>query len=108
MSRLDSAKDIEINKNLFLPEDRVNIKAKLISSWFFGDIYESIALKLISTNGDEFYHVGKGKLVDAFYNSEKDDYDKEIIGEFDAAFERGKLEDKYASFAKRPTKVNVC
>ncbi len=102
-----SAKDIEINKNLFLPEGRVTVKAKLVSTWPVGDIWESVGLKFETLDGDTFYHKGRGQLIDVLYNNKIEDFDTSLVVEFDAAFERGRIEDEYVSFAKRPTKINV-
>ena len=100
-----SAKDIEINRNLFLPEGRVTVRARLLSTWSVGDIYESTGIEFEALDGTKFYHQGKGQLVDALYNFDKGEFDTMIEVEFSASFERGKLEDKYVSFAKRPTKI---
>ncbi len=102
-----SAKDIEINKSLFLPDGRVSVQAKLISSWSVGDIYESTGIEFKTIDGITFYHQGSGQLVDIFWDSEKREFDTSITVEFSAAFERGKIEDDYVSFAKRPTKITV-
>ncbi len=88
-----------INKDLFLPEGRVHVKAKLISHWFVGDIYENDILKFVDENGEIFYYKGSGKLTDIISG----DYLNEC--EFNAAFESGNLDGEYVSFAKRPTKI---
>lgn len=100
-----SAKDIEINKGLFLPDGRVTVRAKLISTWVVGDIYENIGMKFITTSGDEFFYKGRGQLVDTLWNSKTEKFDTSITIEFSAVFERETHEKNYASFAKRPTKI---
>lgn len=100
-----SEKDIEINKGLFLPDGRVTVKAKLVSTWAVGDIYESIGMKFITVSGDEFFYKGRGQLLDALWNSNAEKFDTSITIEFSAVFERETHEKNYASFAKRPTKV---
>ena len=102
-----SAKDIEINKSLFLPEGRVSVQVNLISSWSVGDIYESTGLEFKTIDGISLYYQGSGQLVDAFWDSEKREYDKSTTIEFSAAFERGRIENDYVSFVKRPTKIIV-
>ncbi len=94
-----SKKDIEINKHLFLPVGRVQVRATLLSHENFGDIYENTLMKFITNNNETFYYKGKGELLRLL----SDDF--ENITEFHASFERGKLEGKYVSFAKRPTQI---
>ena len=94
-----SAKDIEINKNLFLPDNRVQVKATLVNYWEVGDIYESILMKFLTDEGNTFYHKATGQLLQIAYEG----YLNEC--EFSATFERRKLDGEYASFAIRPTKV---
>ena len=96
-----SARDIEINKNLFLPEGRVTVKATLVSHWYVDDIYESIGLEFVTDDGITFYYKGRGQLTQMI----SDDSPKTC--QFDAAFERGRLKGEYVSFAKRPTKVKI-
>ena len=81
--------------------------AQLKSSWFVGDIYESIGFEFETRDGDRFYHKGRGQLVEALYNPEIENYDTSVRVEFVATFERGKLEDEFVSFAKRPSKIKV-
>ncbi len=100
-----SKEDKEINKGLFLPEGRVAVKAQLTSSWSVGDIYESTGLAFKTVDGLVFYHQGKGQLVEALYDSGKGEFRIGDDIEFNAAFERGMLDGKYVSFAKRPTKI---
>ena len=102
-----SAKDIEINKGLFLPEGRVSVKAKLVSTWSVGDIYESTGMEFQMLDGTTFYHKGKGQLVELLFDYEKLEFDTTVVVEFSAAFERGKHENEFVSFAKRPTKITV-
>jgi hypothetical protein len=102
-----SAKDIEINKNLFLPDERATVKAKLISTWSVGDIWESVGFKFETLDGVIFYHQGRGKIMELLWNDKNEDFDKEVTVEFSAAFERGRLEGEYVSFAKRPTKIII-
>lgn len=102
-----SAKDIEINKDLFLPEGRVSVKAKLVSAWSVGDIYESTGIEFKTIDGATFYYQGSGKVVEVMWNSEKGEFDTSLTVEFSAAFERGKIENDYVSFAKRPTKITL-
>lgn len=73
-------------------QPRVLIKARLISTWAVGDIFESTGLQLETLAGEKLYHIGKGQLVSAFYDYEKDKYDTTIEVEFSASIERGKLE----------------
>ncbi len=96
-----SAKDVEINRDLFLPEGRVLVKAKLLSYWSIGDIYESIMMKYETNDGVIFYHKATGKLKEMAYNGGP------RMCEFSASFERGKLEEEYVSFAKRPSKILI-
>ena len=100
-----SEKDMEINKGLFLPDGRVTVNAKLVSTWVVGDIYESIGLKFVTANGDEFFYKGRGQLPDALWDSKTEEFDTSISVEFSAVFERETHENNYASFAKRPTKI---
>jgi hypothetical protein len=100
-----SEKDIEINKGLFLPDKRVTVKAKLVSTWAVGDIYESIGMEFITENGDEFFYKGRGQLLDILWNSKTEKFDTSITIEFSAVFERETHDNNYASFAKRPTKI---
>ena len=94
-----SAKDIEINKNLFLPEGRVHVNATLVDQWDIGDIYESILMEFVTNDGNVFFHKATGQLKQlAYEGSEKN-------CEFSAAFERGKHNGEHVSFAKRPSKV---
>lgn len=106
---------------------RITIRAKLISTWSVGDIYESTGLELETSDGEILYHIGKGQLVSAFYNYDQNEYDTTKEVEFSAAIERGKLDGeylspsskfstaiesgeskvKYVSFVKRPTKITV-
>lgn len=102
-----SAKDIEINKGLFLPEGRVSVKAKLVSTWSVGDIYESTGMEFRMLDGTTFYHKGKGQLVDLLFDYDKGEFDTSSIVEFSATFERGKHKNEFVSFAKRPTRVFV-
>lgn len=96
-----SAKDIEIDKDLFLPDGRVTVKATLVSYWSVGNIYESTCIEFETDEGDKFYYKGTGQLTElVFDNAPK-------ICEFCAAFERGKLDDEYVSFVKRSTKVKI-
>jgi len=102
-----SAKDIEINSKLFLPEKRVIVKVKLVSAWSVGDIYESTGMEFKSVCGNVFYYKGAGQLVDMFWNSDLEEFDTSITVEFGAAFERGKVADEFVSFVKRPTKITL-
>ena len=94
-----SAKDIEINKSLFLPEGRVTVKATLVSHWNYDDMYESIGLEFVTEDGQTFFHKGTGKLTNIISNTVSD------TCEFAAVFERGRLNGEYVSFAKRPSKI---
>ncbi len=96
-----SARDIEINKNLFLPEGRVHIKATLTQHWPVGDIYESILLEFMSDDNQRFYHKATGRLKQITYEGSP------TTCEFSAIFERGKHDGQYVSFAKRPTKIKI-
>jgi hypothetical protein len=96
-----SAKDIEINKNLFLPEGRVHVKATLVNHWQVGDIYESVLIEFVTDEGNTFFHKATGQLKQMSYEGSSNKC------EFTAAFERGKNEGEFVSFAKRPTKVVV-
>jgi hypothetical protein len=100
-----SAKDIEINKKLFLPEGRVSVEAKLVSTWLVDDIYESTGMELKTLDGITFYYKGRGQLVNILFDSEKAEFDTSVIVEFSAAFERGNHNGEYVSFAKRPTQI---
>lgn len=100
-----SEKDIEINKGLFLPDGRVTVKAKLVSTWVVGDIYENIGMKFVTTSGDEFFYKGRGRLLETLWNSKTEKFDTSMTIEFSAVFEREMHEKSYASFAKRPTKI---
>lgn len=100
-----SEKDIEINKGLFLPDGRVTVKAKLVSTWAVGDIYESIGMKFIIACGDEIFYRGRGQLLDVLWNSKTEKFDTSTTIEFSAVFERESHENNYASFVKRPTKI---
>ena len=92
-------KDLQINKNLFLPEGRIDIEASLVSHWFSDDIYGSVYMEFISSNGDRFYHKGTGQLTSMVNHTHSNKC------EFVASFERGKLKGEYVSFAKRPSKI---
>ena len=94
-----TAKDIEINKNLFLPEGRVRVKATLVSHWEVGDMYESLGMQFETEEGHTFYHKGTGKLTQLASDTLSN------TCEFSAVFERGKLDGEYVSFAKRPSKI---
>ena len=94
-----SAKDIEINKSLFLPEGRVTVKATLVSHWEVGDMYENLGMQFVMEDGTTFYHRGTGQLTDLA----SDRYANTCV--FTASFERGKHEGEYVSFAKRPSKI---
>jgi hypothetical protein len=94
-----SDKDIEINKNLFLPDGRVHVKVSLVNSWPVGDIYESVMMEFVTDDGHTFYHKATGKLKELTYAGSH----KEC--EFSAEFERGRLNGEYVSLAKRPTKL---
>ena len=94
-----SAKDLEINKNLFLPEGRIRVKATLIAHWEMGDMYESLGMQFETEDGHTFYHKGTGKLTQLVSNTLSN------TCEFSAVFERGKLDGEYVSFAKRPSKI---
>ena len=94
-----TAKDIEINKNLFLPEGRVRVKATLVSHWEVGDMYESLGMQFQTEDGHTFYHKGTGKLTQLASQTLSN------TCEFSAVFERGKLDGEYVSFAKRPSKI---
>ena len=84
---------------------RVSVKARLISTWSVGDIYESTGLVLETSDGTRLYHVGKGQLVDAFYDFDKGEFNTTIDVEFSASLERGELDGEYVSYAKRPSKI---
>ena len=101
-----SKKDAEINSKLFLPEGRVKVVVELLSTWWVGDIWESLGMKFRTTEGDIFYYQGRGQLTDLFFNNDTGDYDTTRKAEFSAAFERGRLDGEYVSFAKRPTKIS--
>jgi len=94
-----SAKDIEINKHLFLPADRVSVNVTLVNHWSVGDIYESELLEFITDNGETFFHKATGKLKELSYEG------AEKQCQFSATFERGKHNGEYVSLAKRPTKI---
>ena len=102
-----SEKDIEINKSLFLPEGRVSVKVQLISAWAAGDIYESMILKLKTTCENTIYYKGTGQIVDIFWASDREEFNTSLVVEFSTVLERGKIENEFVSFAKRPTKINV-
>lgn len=96
-----SVKDIEINEKLFLPEGRVHVNVTLVNHWQVGDIYESVLLEFVTDDGNTFFHKATGQLKQISYEGSS----KKC--EFTAAFERGKNEGEYVSFAKRPTKVVI-
>jgi hypothetical protein len=96
-----SEKDVEINKNLFLPKGRVHVKAKVTNHWQVGDIYESVLLEFETDDGNRFYHKTTGQLKQLSFEGPSNQC------EFSAAFERGKLEGEYVSYAKRPSKVKI-
>jgi hypothetical protein len=98
--------DIEINKSLFLPKGRTTISATLTSTWELGDIYERSGLEFRTDNGEVFYHIGNGELINTVYMS-KGYFDVGIVVRFTASFERGKLDGEFVSFAKRPSKISV-
>ena len=96
-----SARDLEINKNLFLPEGRVAVKATLVNHWDWGDMYESLGMEFVTEDGHTFYHKGTGNLTEVA---------SDLISntcEFVATFERGKLDGEYVSFARRPSKIKM-
>jgi hypothetical protein len=84
---------------------RVLVRASLMSAWDVGDIYESTGLQLKALDGSTVYYVGRGGLVDAFFNFSTNQFDKSICVEFSAAVEKGVLDGNQVLFAKRPTKI---
>ena len=99
--KLLSEKDIEINQGLFLPAGRVMVKATLIAHWSVDDMYENICMEFVTEDGMPFYYKGTGSLTElTLDNSPK-------TCEFNAAFERGKLDGEYVAYAKRPTKIKI-
>lgn len=100
-----SAENVEIVNGLFLPNGRVKVRAKLISTWAVGDIYESTGMEFKTLEGDVFFYKGRGVILDVLWNSKMEEFDTSVVIEFSAVFEVEKKGGQYASFAKRPTKV---
>lgn len=100
-----SAKNFEIGNGLFLPNGRVKVRARLISNWAVGDIYESTGMEFKTLEGDVFFYKGRGVILDVLWNSTTEEFDTSVVIEFSAVFEVEKKGGQYASFAKRPTKV---
>lgn len=95
--------DIEINKQLYLPEGRVSVKATLLEySWHENDYGEYCIMSFVTTEGDEFIYQGKSAELVAVTQGQYENY-----CEFDAAFERVRIDGTYYAAAKRPTKVKV-
>lgn len=100
---LMSEKDKEINKNLFLPDGRVTVKASLVdfkwSEGYFGDF---CTINMLTESGMPIVYKGGSE---AMVKLTKDEYENEC--EFSATFERQRDFDNYISVVKRPTKVVV-
>ena len=90
-----------MKNNLFLPEGRVTVMATLVSHWLIEDIWDNVGMEFITDKGDTFYYKGTGKLTGM--TSPK----SHRACEFSATFEKGELDGKKVSFAKRPTKIVI-
>jgi hypothetical protein len=98
-----SAKDLEINKNLFLPEGRVSVKAALVDFvWAEGYYGEYCNMNMLTENGMPIYYSGTSEALTQVTKDEFED-----VCEFTATFERQKIQGEYMAVIKRPLKVKV-
>lgn len=98
-----SEKDIEINKNLFLPDGRAEVKATLVDfKWTEGYFGDFCTINMLTENNMPIVYKGSSA---ALIKLTEDEYENNC--EFSAVFERQKEDGGYISVVKRPTKVIV-
>lgn len=96
-----SNKELSIdNSGLFLSEDRVFVRATLISHKNLESSGKKKLMKFVTDKKQTFYYKGQGELTEVA----SDDWGN--LTEFRASFEKGKLEGEEVSFAKRPTQIH--
>lgn len=108
LNALHPIENVSQCKNELINVEDFTVKAQLISAESAGDIFENILLKLKAASGDIDYYKGNGQLVNSFWGDSKRDYDTTLEVEFSATFEREKIKNEFATFAKRPSKIGVC
>ncbi|MES2818761.1 MAG: tetratricopeptide repeat protein [Pseudomonadota bacterium] len=88
--------------DLFLPQGRVTVKARLLSHvWKTSFLERYCVMRMQTEEGRHFVYKGTSALT----GMSADDQEKTC--QFSAVFELGELDGETVSFAKRPTKIQL-
>lgn len=91
----------DTGSNLFLPSERVTVKATLVKALYSDGMYGPIhTLYMKTSDGHDIVYRGSSEKLGKVHDDEYED-----LLSFSAEFEKGELDKKTVSFVKRPTNV---